>query len=82
VFPAKRLDTSHSRADGTAQTGGIHIKSGTYRKTNQVYVNINDRDFFGLMYRTVRYIEAWELTFCPKVIRDAKQALESQRSTA
>ena len=23
-------------------TGGIHMKSGTYRKTNQVFVNIND----------------------------------------
>jgi len=55
---------------------------GTCRKAGRVRVNIRGRDFFGLMYRTVRYIEAWELTFCPKVIRDAKQALESQRSTA
>ena len=64
----------------TAQTGGIHVKSGTYRKTNQVFVNINDKDFFGLIYRTVRYIEAWEMTYCPKVIREARQQLEGQRS--
>ena len=64
----------------STQTGGIHIKSGTYRKTNQVFVNINDRDFFGLMYRTVRYIETWELTNCPKVIREAKQIQESRRN--
>ena len=64
----------------SSQTGGIHIKSGTYKKTNQVFVNINDRDFFNLMYRTVRYIETWELTFCPKVIREAKQLQETQRN--
>ena len=62
--------------------GGIHMKSGSYRKTNQVFVNINDRDFFDLIYRTVRYIETWELTYCPKVIRDAKKLLEEQRAAA
>ena len=56
------------------------MKSGIYKKTNQVFVNINDRDFFNLIYRTVRYIETWELTFCPKVIRDAKKLLEDQRA--
>ena len=66
----------------STQIGGIHIKSGTYVKGSQVYVNINDKDFFDLMYRTVRYIETWELTYCPKVIRDAKQLLESQRASA
>ena len=47
-----------------------------------VYVNINDLDFFNLVYRTARYIEAWELTYCPKVIREAKQQLEAQRTAA
>ncbi len=73
------VENGRAVKEGT-QTGGIHIKSGTYRKTNQVYVNINDKDFFGLMYRTVRYIETWELTNCPKVIREAKQILESRRN--
>ena len=66
----------------TTSIGGIHMKSGSYKKTNQVFVNINDRDFFNLIYRTVRYIETWELTFCPKVIRDAKKLLEEQRAAA
>ena len=63
-------------------SGGFHIKSGTYQMARSVYVNINDLDFFNLVYRTARYIEAWELTYCPKVIREAKQQLEAQRAAA
>ena len=63
-------------------SGGYHIKSGTYQMARSVYVNINDLDFFNLVYRTARYIEAWELTYCPKVIREAKQQLEAQRTAA
>ena len=63
-------------------SGGFHIKSGTYQMARSVYVNINDLDFFNLVYRTARYIESWELTYCPKVIREAKQQLEAQRTAA
>jgi len=66
----------------SSQTGGIHIKSGSYKSDRQVFVNINDKDFFELMYRTVRYIETWELTYCPKVIREAKQMADAQRGAA
>ena len=31
-------------------TGGTHIKSGTYQKQRSVFVNINDLDFFNLIY--------------------------------
>ena len=49
-------------------TGGTHIKSGTYKKQRSVYVNINDLDFFNIVYRTARFIESWELTFGPKLV--------------
>lgn len=61
-------------------TGGTHIKSGTYKKQRSVYVNINDLDFFNLVYRTTRFIESWELTYGPKLIRDARKLLSEQRA--
>ena len=63
-------------------TGGTHIKSGTYKKQRSVYVNINDLDFFNLIYRTTRFIESWELTYGPKLIRDARKLLSEQRAAA
>ena len=54
------------------------MKKGSYQMERSVFVNINDYDFFTLLYRTVRYIEAWEMTNCPKVIRDARQSMETQ----
>ena len=63
-------------------TGGTHIKSGTYKKQRSVYVNINDLDFFNLVYRTTRFIESWELTYGPKLIRDARKLLSEQRAAA
>ncbi len=75
------LENGRAQKESNA-TGGFHIKSGTYQKDSMVYVNINDKDFFQLMYRTVRYIETWELTYCPKVIRDARQLLEEQQTAS
>ena len=63
-------------------TGGTHIKSGTYKKQRSVYVNINDLDFFNRVYRTTRFIESWELTYGPKLIRDARKLLSEQRAAA
>lgn len=73
------LENGRAVKESTA-TGGIHIKSGSYQKDRSVFVNINDRDFFELVYRTVRYIELWELIYCPKVIREAKLTQENLRA--
>lgn len=64
----------------TTQTGGIHMKKGSYVKGPSVFVNINDYDFFTLMVQTCRYIEAWELTNGPKQIREAKQLIAEQQA--
>ena len=45
-------------------------------------MNINDYDFFCLMHQVCQYISAWELTYGPKVIREAKQIQEAQRTAA
>jgi hypothetical protein len=63
------------------QTGGVHMKKGSYQKERQVFVNINDYDFFRLMQQTTRYINAWELTNGPKKIREAMQIMEQQRAS-
>ena len=64
----------------TTQTGGIHMKKGSYVKGPSVFVNINDYDFFTLMVQTCRYIEAWELANGPKQIREAKQLIAEQQA--
>ena len=66
----------------TTQQGGVHMKKGTYKKERSVFVNINDYDFFCLMLQVCRYIDAWELTNCPKRIREAQAALEHLRDSA
>ena len=42
----------------------------------------NDLDFFNIVYRTARFIESWELTFGPTLIRDARKLLDDQRAAA
>ena len=64
----------------STQTGGIHMKKGSYQMERSVFVNINDYDFFRLMQQTVRYINAWELTMAPKRIRDAMKLMEPQQN--
>lgn len=54
-------------------TGGVHMKKGSYLKENSVFVNINDFDFFRLMTQVTRYVQTWELTNGPKLIRAAHQ---------
>ena len=63
------------------ETGGIHMKKGSYQKDRSVFVNINDYDFFRLMQQTTRYINAWELTMCPKQIREAMQIMDQHRGS-
>ena len=64
------------------QTGGYHMKSGTYKADRQVFININDYDFFKLMQQTVRYIRVWELTYVPKQIREARQIMADNSRNA
>ena len=64
------------------QTGGVHMKKGSYKKERGVFVNINDYDFFCLMHQVCQFISAWELSYGPKMIREAKQQMEAQRSAA
>ena len=61
--------------------GGFFIKSDSYKEEGKVFININDLDFFKLMNRVSRYINAWEQTVAPQVIMLGKQALnEAQES--
>ena len=74
------VENGRAVEEGT-QTGGVHMKKGSYQKERQVFVNINDYDFFRLMQQTTRYINAWELTNGPKKIREAMQIMEQQRAS-
>ena len=61
--------------------GGFFIKSDSYKEEGKVFININDLDFFKLMNRVSRYINAWEQTVAPHVIMSGKQAIaEAQES--
>ena len=74
------VENGRAIKEGT-QTGGVHMKKGSYQKERSVFVNINDYDFFRLMQQTTRYINAWELTSGPKKIREAMQIMEQQRAS-
>ena len=74
------VENGRAVKEGT-QTGGVHMTKGSYQKERQVFVNINDYDFFRLMQQTTRYINAWELTNGPKKIREAMQIMEQQRAS-
>ena len=74
------VENGRAIKEGT-QTGGVHMKKGSYQKERAVFVNINDYDFFRLMQQTTRYINAWELTNGPKKIREAMQIMEQQRTS-
>jgi len=71
--------------------GGTYMSKGTYASEAKADMKISDKDFFELMCRTYRYINAWELTMAPKLIRDAgvkmaelaaKRAQDGQNSAA
>ena len=74
------VENGRAIKEGT-QTGGVHMKKGSYQKERAEFVNINDYDFFRLMQQTTRYINAWELTNGPKKIREAMQIMEQQRAS-
>ena len=74
------VENGRAIKEGT-QTGGVHMKKGSYQKERSVFVNINDYDFFRLMQQTTRYINAWELTNGPKKIREAMQIMEQMRAS-
>ena len=74
------VENGRAIKEGT-QTGGVHMKKGSYQKERAVFVNINDYDFFRLMQQTTRYINVWELTNGPKKIREAMRIMEQQRAS-
>ena len=62
--------------------GGFYIKGDSYKEEGKVFININDLDFFKLMNRVSRYINAWENTVAPHVIMSGKQAIaEAQEAS-
>lgn len=62
--------------------GGFYIKGDSYKEEGKVFININDLDFFKLMNRVCRYINAWENAVAPHVIMSGKQAIaEAQEAS-
>ena len=55
------------------KNGGSYIKANTYVVGAKVFVNINDFDMFKLLSRVQSFINAWECTYSPDRIRQAKQ---------
>lgn len=55
------------------KSGGSYIKANTYVVGSKVFVNINDFDMFKLLSRIQSFINAWECTYSPDRIRQAKQ---------
>lgn len=56
-----------------ANTGGTFIQSNSYQMDKKVGINLNDQDMFKLLYRTIRYVELWEITCGRKALMQALQ---------
>lgn len=63
------------------EKGGFYIKGDSYKEEGKVFININDLDFFKLLLRVSRYIEAWEATVAPHIIMSGKQAIAEAQET-
>lgn len=63
-------------ADKT-ENGGTKIKQGTYRKENEVFVNLNDMDMYKQFCAVGDYINLWEMAYGIPVIKKGKAKLES-----
>lgn len=65
------------------KSGGSYIKPNTYTPTAKVNININDFDFYKLLARVQSFINAWECTYSPQRIREAKKTMaESAKESA
>lgn len=67
------IENGKAVKEKNSQTGGCHIKSGTYVKEASVKLNLNDYDLFKQLWRVEHYINAWEYTYVPQRIRQAKE---------
>lgn len=54
-------------------SGGSYIQPKSYVEESKVSININDFDLFKLLSRVQSFITAWELTYAPQRIRQAKE---------
>lgn len=57
-------------------TGGSSIKKGTYRREKVASAILSDSDFFALLDKAVRFVEAWETAYSSKFIMDTITAIK------
>lgn len=57
------------------KSGGCYIKPNTFVSGAKAYVNINDFDMFKLLSRVQSFINAWECTYSPQRICEAKKIM-------
>ena len=69
------IENGKAVKEANAQTGGSHIKSGTYIKEASVKLNLTDYDFYKQLWRVEQYINIWGLTYVPQRIRQAKEIM-------
>jgi len=64
------------------QNGSSYAKSGTYQSLKKVMVNLSDQDMFCLLAEVAAFIQVWELTFTPKVVKEGRALLEQKMAEA
>ena len=57
------------------KSGGTYIKANSYKEEAKVYINVNDLDFFKLLSRVSSFVHAWEVTYVPQRIKQAKEIM-------
>ena len=60
-------------------TGGTYMKANSFISEAKVSANLSDLDLFKLLSRVSSYIDAWEKTIAPALIKQAKTVLANRQ---
>ncbi|MCL2841456.1 MAG: hypothetical protein FWE05_11890 [Defluviitaleaceae bacterium] len=71
-----------SAIKASGANGSTYAKSGTFKSQRKVMVNLSDQDFYCLLAEVVAYINVWEVTFAPKVVREGRGLLDVKMAEA
>jgi hypothetical protein len=63
-----------------SSTGGTYMKAESFISEAKVSANLSDLDLFKLLSRVSSYIDSWEKTIAPSLIKQAKMALANRQN--
>ena len=70
-----RVDIENGRGIKTVdENGGTFCQPGTYEQEKKVFLNLSGFEFFSLMVAVERFVNLWEISHAPNLIREGQEA--------